>query len=1261
MKRALIISGIGLVAALLIAAGSGWWYFFHTRAGVEFILARLDGLPGMHMQAEDVSGTLSGPLRLKRFELDGKYVHLILEDVEVQLTPAALLAQTVRAQYVRVGRATIEIKQNNEPPSDQPMRFLPRWLRISLGRLDVTSAHLALANGTGLDATAISITKGVSLNSRQLEIGAVALQSPYANLAGDLSLQAQRPIGLKGRVQTVLVSSTPQLHLDVSADGNIESMHIDAQLLAPAAATLNATLARTESSWHLKGNLTSAHFDLAPWVKKPPFSLQQLDMAVDASLERILTKGSVIIPEVDALPIQIDATTKIDTQAEKRALIIERAALRLTQSETTLDGQARIQLMGEHLIDARVQWRNLSWPLRDGPAGKAVQSPQGTATLAGSLPYEIHADADVKIAKPHSKENGLAHLSAAATVSDKEINVEQFSVAALKGNAHGSGNLALTSKRKWRINVDATHINPDFVDAALPGTIDAKINAQGEGFDGATFAVQIDELRGVLRGEKIAGHGGLGHTSDGWYTKAFTASFGENHVAFNGQFGNVNNLTWRIDVPKVEQLLTNSEGQIHSQGEVHGERAVPQLRGKITAKQLRVGDWHLGTLALDADVDVRGKVQSTLQADATDVGFGVFIFDTMHIAGSGNDVAHQLQLNATAKAEHYESVPTLDWQAQGSYDKRTWHGTFSTIKFSDHYGRKPTLVLPDAVVSIAEDKAQAQQLCLILGERRVCADADWNRETGWHLAFASDELELNLFDTLLGDKTQLEGRWQLQGRIVAANNAPLIGETHLRIADGTVLYEAIEGVQERVQVGSGNIDLAATPQQLDASLGLTKSGTTNVDAALQIKRLVDVPLTQAPLTARLQARTSDANVLPLFFTDLDHVAGILQSDLTANGTLASPLLRGRIQLQDGELDLYRINLALRAVAASIDIADNRIDFAGNGKLGGGTLNAKGAMQWQDGKARGELQLQGADLLVADLPEYRVTASPDLKFSVDGKRIDASGTVLIPSAHIQPVDLRGAVQRSNDVHIVGMQPAEEGSDFQVYSDINVRLGDDVQLNTFGLQGKLTGAVTATTKPNEPARGKGELSVQKGRYQAYGQDLDIEHGRLLFDVSPLDNPGLDILATRTIEEQHVGVYVRGTLRGPRLSFYSDPSLTQSQTVAYLLTGKPMEDMSTSDSVAVGKATDALALQGGGLLASQVGRRVGLEEVSVESNGLDDTSLVLGKFLSPRLFVSYGISLTESINTFKARYTISDRWLLKTEAGENQSADVEFRIER
>jgi translocation and assembly module TamB len=479
--------------------------------------------------------------------------------------------------------------------------------------------------------------------------------------------------------------------------------------------------------------------------------------------------------------------------------------------------------------------------------------------------------------------------------------------------------------------------------------------------------------------------------------------------------------------------------------------------------------------------------------------------------------------------------------------------------------------------------------------------------------------------------------------------------------DATVLYEAVEDAQERVHVGTGQVDVTSTLEQLAASVSLITGESTNIRGTMQVKRVPAVSLDKSPLVANLQAYTTDANVLPLFFVDLDHAAGTLRADLNATGTLAAPLLAGRIQLRNGEVDLYRFNLALRDAGITVDIADNRVNFSGNGRLGQGTLNLQGEMRWQEGVAKGHLQLQGADLLVADLPEYRIVASPNLKFAVDGKRIDASGNVLIPSAHLQPVDLRGAVQRSPDAHLIGMQPATENSEYQVYSDISVQLGDDVQLNTFGLKGKLTGDVTTTTKPSEPARGRGELRVESGRYQAYGQDLEIERGRLLFEASPLDNPGLDILATRKVEEQVVGVNVRGTLRAPSLSFYSDPYLTQTQTFAYLLTGKPMEDMRSQDTAAVGSATDALAVQGGGLLASQLGRRVGLEQVSVESKGLDDTSLVLGTFLSPRLFVSYGISLTESINTFKARYTISDRWLLKVEAGEYQSTDLEFRIER
>lgn len=1257
MKRKVIITSLSVLGVLLIASVGAWRYFFHTSAGVEFILARLDGIKGMRIVAQEVSGTLAGPLRVKHFELDEKHVHVVADDIELQLTPAALLAQIIRAKYVRVGSSTVTVKAFVDEQSDKPMRFLPTWLHVSVGNLDVKTARVILQNGTVIDATNVVADKEISVSSREVEIENVIATSPYAQVQGNVSILAQKPIGLKGRALAITAVKNPEWKIEVDADGNIDTLQVSARLVAPSAVTFNGALTRVDSIWRLQGDASSELFALNPWLSNPPLSLTHVDLDIDATLQNITAKGVVTIPEFDTLPMNVNATGKV----VKEGVFIDQAELRLAKSDAVVNAQVNITRRQDEAhvtkswIDGKFDWRNLSWPLRNG----VVQSPVGKGTLVGSQPYQVHAEADITNNKVATKQK--AHVVASGVLSDRAITIEKYTIDALTGSARGKGTLEFAGKRAWSVEANATHINPEFINSAMPGIIDLQLSATGSGFEGDEFAAKIGELHGTLRNQKIRVQGNLGHAADGWFAKAFTAAYGDNRVALDGQFGRVNNLTWQLDVPRIAQIFSGIEGEVHSKGVVHGERAVPQLRGELTAKQLRMGQWHADTLYIKADVDVRRQAESSLQIAAQTIGFDVFILDTMHLVGNGTDVAHQLQLTATAPAEKYESVPTLDWQAHGSYTNKVWRGGFGTIKFSDHYGRTPTLTLPDAVAVLSDGQANVQQWCLNLADKKLCIDGDWNRKTGWRVAMLSDELELNIFDTLLGDKTQLEGRWQLSGKVIANNDAPPIGDAHLRIADAVVLYEAVENAQERVQIGTGRVDVNATTQQLDGSLGFAMRGTTKIDAGLQINRLPDIPLTQAPLTGSLQATTSDANVLPLFFADLDHAAGSLQANLNANGSLANPLFRGRIQLQNGELDLYRYNLAMRSMGATMDIADNRIDFNASSRLGQGTLNAQGQLLWQDSKAKGSLRLQGADLLVADLPEYRVVASPNLLFSIDGKRIDASGDVVIPSAHLQPVDLRGAVQRSPDARLVGMQPADEQAEYEVHSDINVRLGDDVQLNTFGLQGKLVGAVNTSTDPGEPATGKGELRVQSGRYQAYGQDLEIERGRLLFESSPLDNPGLDILAIRRIEEQKVGVNVRGTLRVPRLSFYSDPSLTQSQTVAYLLTGKAIEDMRTQDAAAVGNESNALALQGGGLLASQLGRRIGLEAVSVESKGLNDTSLVLGKFLSPRLFVSYGISLTESINTLKARYSLSDRWLLKVESGQNQSGDVEFRIER
>lgn len=137
------------------------------------------------------------------------------------------------------------------------------------------------------------------------------------------------------------------------------------------------------------------------------------------------------------------------------------------------------------------------------------------------------------------------------------------------------------------------------------------------------------------------------------------------------------------------------------------------------------------------------------------------------------------------------------------------------------------------------------------------------------------------------------------------------------------------------------------------------------------------------------------------------------------------------------------------------------------------------------------------------------------------------------------------------------------------------------------------------------------------------------------------------------------MRGTLRQPRLTFFSEPPIPQSQIVSLLLAGGSLE--AAQNDPTRGATRSELLSQGGAILAAQLGSRIGLENVAIESTLDNETALVLGKYLSPRLYVSYGISLTEAINTFKARYTLGDRWTLKTESGREQSAELVYTIDK
>jgi len=240
-------------------------------------------------------------------------------------------------------------------------------------------------------------------------------------------------------------------------------------------------------------------------------------------------------------------------------------------------------------------------------------------------------------------------------------------------------------------------------------------------------------------------------------------------------------------------------------------------------------------------------------------------------------------------------------------------------------------------------------------------------------------------------------------------------------------------------------------------------------------------------------------------------------------------------------------------------------------------------------------------------------------------------------------------------------------YGVDARVRIVLGDDVDIDGLGLTGKLHGDVLVVEPPGQPATASGELSISDGRYEAYGQKLTIRTGRLLFAGGAVTEPGLDIEAVRKpAADVLVGVRARGKLRAPKFTVFSEPAMSQSAQLSWLVLGRPLGG-GTSDSERSRLQTAALMLgmSGGESIGKRLGDELGLDEVSVGSEAGEDVnqaSLLVGKYLTPDLFVSYGIGLFEAVSTLRLRYTLSSRWkLVGATSATESSADLIYEIKQ
>ncbi len=453
------------------------------------------------------------------------------------------------------------------------------------------------------------------------------------------------------------------------------------------------------------------------------------------------------------------------------------------------------------------------------------------------------------------------------------------------------------------------------------------------------------------------------------------------------------------------------------------------------------------------------------------------------------------------------------------------------------------------------------------------------------------------------------------------------------------------------------IDAKLDPHRFDATLAAALRAEGSVRA-----RIVSGWDADAPLSGEVVIDARELTWMELFSPDIVAPTGRLVGTIALGGRLGQPSFGGQAHLSEFRTELPALAVSLRDGDLRMDAqADGSARISGSVRSGEGTLRVDGTLGWREGDTPLRLALRGENVLISDTRELRATVDPnvEVRYAV-GQPIAVSGEVRVISAKIALEGLSEGVSTSPDVVVLDPANPQRTASAPLDLDLALTMGDDVRLHGFGLEGTLGGSVRMRARPGRETVATGTLDID-GRYTAYGQKLQIERGRMVWSNSPFGDPTLDIRAQRIVGDVTAGIDVKGRASAPVAHVWSDPATSESEALAYLALGRPLSTASTDENRQLSAATAALSA--GNLLAGQLAAKIGLDDAGViESRALGGSVFGVGKYLSPRLYVSYGVSLLGTGQVVTLKYLLRKGFDIEIESStvENRGS-VNWRREK
>jgi translocation and assembly module TamB len=1008
-------------------------------------------------------------------------------------------------------------------------------------------------------------------------------------------------------------------------------------------------------------------------------STRALGLEFDAAAHalQLSSAGSLPLPGEGGLEALLPAITAGLEIRELRALVegqelqgsgrlrVQDATARLEDMLLRLGPEGVVRLDGEADLGAEIAFR-LALAADALDLGFLVPDRELVLDLlrldaSGSLGLETGAlAAEIALSEFTAVVDGQ-QLSAQAALGlmETQASIRSFEVfLPADGRLSASGRVAFGEATEWELEVSGQGIDPGVLLPELAGSLALQLEIRGAmPPDGELRAeVNLHELRGELRGQPVEGAAAVVVLGPRIQVDRLDLSMGANRLNASGGIGDVLDLALALDAPELDRILPALGGRIQLDANLDGTLENPRVRARGQGSGLRYEDFRLDSLSVVLDAGLDPEAPAELALRLSEIHAGGQRIDTVQVNLRGQASAHRLVVDVDAA-----DLGRLRLEAAGGYDleQTLWSGRLERLDLVQPLAGDWSLRRAVAI-SAGPDRASLGDLCLGRARGNICLAGDWDPASGSQGQASLQDLDLAWLEPLLPEGTTVEGILNLRLQASVDPAARLRAELTLDPAAGVIGFELADGTPQRIPYRDLRLAVRVDDRSVDADMGLSFLDDGEAIASVRLRPEGDSQRIDGVVRADLES----LEWVGAFSPEIQKVYGRVYVNLVLGGLLDAPLLEGSVRLEEAGVTIPEAGLRLEVPLLLAEVVSaEEMRLSGEVQSGGESLLIDGELEFTEQGPRAEVRINGENFLAVDRPDIRARINPDLTVSFRPELLSVRGEILVPSALIRPPDLPpGSVTVSRDEVVVG-EEADAAPGLPMDIRVRVILGDDVRFDGFDLEARFTGDLDLVDAPGRPLQIFGDVNVPEGRYRAWGQDLQLERGQVVFQ-GPVESPALDLRAVRRVRQYDVvvGVEIGGTPDELRSRVFSEPPMDDTEAMAYLLTGRPLSGASQSEGSLIAGAATAWGLEQSGLINQRLGSELGLDVGLDTESGLDQSALTIGTYLSPRLLMRYSVGLFDNSVRVMLRYELTRSLSVETtSSAEGQGVDLIFRIER